>query len=193
MSASDWTYLQGLAVSQFQNGGHRSFLVPAFNAVGQTGQDVAALATQAQASADSASTSYALQLSLGGGAYGVGTDPMRLPRTVQLNSAAFLDWQVMHGTFPSTQNATYQIAPPDFGKLLLCTSGTRTWTLPLATDLPDGWWCLVRNRSGNNLTLNLAGGAETINGGSAGAGISIATGTAIQRAIKTGSTSFEVA
>jgi hypothetical protein len=67
------------------------------------------------------------------------------------------------GCSPSWQNASYQIVLQDFGKLVFCTSGTNTYTLPAAADLPDGWFCRLRNRSGVNLTLNPTG-ADTLNG-----------------------------
>jgi len=193
MSASDWTYLQGLAVSQFQNGGHRSFLVPAFNAVGQTGLDVAVLATQALASADAAAGSLATQLALGTPANGVGNEPLDLPRMSQFNGGAFRQWDMALSLYPNTQNATYQITPHDAGKLLLCTNGTRTWTLPAAADVWPGWSCRLRNRSGNTLTLNTGAATDAINGGTAGVGITVATGSAILTVVCTGAASFEVA
>ena len=104
----------------------------------QTGQDVASPAVQAQAPADAAALSYQQQLTLGGGSCGIGTEALKLPRTADHGQLSFVDLVPALGVFPNTQNATYQIALPDFAKLLLCTSGTRTWTLPLATDLPDG-------------------------------------------------------
>jgi hypothetical protein len=93
----------------------------------------------------------------------------------------------------TTQNATYQITPHDAGKLLLCTNGTRTWTLPMATDVWPGWTCRLRNRSGATLTLNTGAATDAINGGTAGVGITVATGSAILTLVCTGSTSFEVA
>lgn len=190
MSASDWTYLAGLAVSQFQSGGHRTYLVPAFNAVGQTGRDVADMAAQCLAYQTAAAGSLATQVALGLAANGVGNEPMDLPRMSMLNGEAFRQWDQAAALVVNTQDATYQITEHDGGKLLLCTSGTRTWTLPAATDVWVGWQCRLRNRSGNNLTLARAG-SETING--TAASLTVATGSAILTVVCTGSTSFEVA
>ncbi len=190
MSNADWALLQALTDQSFANGAFRQNLRPAFNAVGATGQDAAAYAELALAYANAAAASYALALALTGGGQGIGTEPLDLPRVVDLGSAAFADADQLTGIFPATLNAAYQIVPLDFGKLLLTTSGTNTWTLPLAADLPDGWWCLLRNRAGANLTIARSG-ADTLNG--AATSVTIATATAIQRAIKTSPTTFEVA
>ncbi len=190
MSSADWAYLAGLATSQFENGGHRTYLVPAFNAVGQTGIDVAALAVQCQAYQEAAAANYALQVALGIAANGVGNEPMDLPRMHTLNGEAFRQWDMAAALLVNAQDATYQITEHDGMKLLLCTSGTRTWTLPAAADVWIGWQFRLRNRSGNNLTLARAG-SETING--AGSNLTIATGSAILTAVCTGAASFEVA
>jgi len=91
--------------------------------------------------------------------------------------------------FSNQQNASYQIVLQDFGKLVFCTSGTNTYTFPAAADLPDGWFCRLRNRSGVNLTLNPTG-ADTLNGS---ASLAIATGSAILTAARSGAGTFEVA
>jgi hypothetical protein len=193
MSAADWYFLQGLQVSQFQNGGHRTWLIPTYNAVGQTAQDIGAMVTQVQASAAAAAGSLATQLALGTAANGVGNEPMDLPRMAFLDSAGFRQWDMAAHHVPNLQNATYQITPHDLDKLLLCTSGTRTWTLPVATDVWIGWRARLRNRSGANLTLNPGSAADAINGGTAGTAIAIATGSAILTLVCTGANAFEVA
>jgi len=86
-------------------------------------------------------------------------------------------------------NAAYQIVLQDFGKLVFCTSGANIYNLPAAADLPEGWFCRLRNRSGVNLTLNPTG-ADTINGS---ASLAIATGSAILTAVRTGAGTLEVA
>jgi hypothetical protein len=63
----------------------------------------------------------------------------------------------------------------------------------LATDVWPGWTCRLRNRSGAALTLNTGVAGDVINGGTAGVGITVATGSAILSVVCTGSTSFEVA
>ena len=118
---------------------------------------------------------------------------MDLPRLAYFDSGGFRPWDMALSLYPNTQNATYQITPHDAGKLLLCTNGTRTWTLPVATDVWPGWTCRLRNRSGATLTLNTGATADAINGGTAGIGITVATGSAILTVVCTGSASFEVA
>jgi hypothetical protein len=192
MSAADWALLAGFQVSQFQNGGHRTWLLPAYHAIAQTGYDVSGLATQAQASAAAASGSLATQLALGTPANGIGNEPMDLPRMSMLNGGAVMPWEAGLALFPNTQDATYQITEHDRGKMLLVTSGTRTHTLPKAGADLIGWTCRVRNRSGNNLTV-ACDAADAINGGSAGASITIATGSAILTVVCTSATGWEVA
>jgi hypothetical protein len=193
MSAADWCFLQGLQVTQFQNGGHRTWLIPTYNAIGRTAKDVAYLTGQAQASAAAAAGSLATQLALGTPANGVGNEPMDLPRMAYLDGSAFRPWDMALSLYPNTQNATYQITPHDAGKLRLCTNGTRTWTLPMATNVWAGWTCRLRNRSGATLTLNTGAASDAINGGTAGVGITVATGSAILTVVCTGGTAFEVA
>jgi hypothetical protein len=190
VSQADWALLLSLQVTQFQNGGHRNWLIPAYQAVARTGYDVSALATAAQAAATAAANSLAAQLALGLPTNGVGNEPMDLPRMVMFNSEAVRQWDMAAALIPSTQNAAYQIVEHDNGKLLLTTSGTNTWTLPLATDVWVGWTTRVRNRSGNNLTLARSG-SDTING--AGSNLTVATASAILTVVCTSSTGFEVA
>ena len=143
-----------------------------------------------QAYADSVSATYALAQALAVPAYGVGLDALKLPRAGDLGNAAFRDWEAQHGIVTNTQNAAYQITLHDFGKLLLTTSGTNTFTLPAATDLPDGWWCQYHNISGANLTLQRSG-SDTINGVAATSSV-VATGSAIGRIIRRSSAIFQI-
>jgi len=189
MSSADWALLRALTDQSFASGAFRQNLRPAFNAVGATGQDAAAYADLALAYANAAAASYALALALNGGGQGVGTEPLDLPRVVEHGSAAFAEIDSIRGLFPVLVNASYQIVLQDFGKLVFCTSGTNTYTLPAAADLPEGWFCRLRNRSGASLTLAPTG-ADTINGS---ASLAIATGSAILTAVRTGAGTFEVA
>jgi hypothetical protein len=193
MSEEDWTYLAARSDADFPNGLFRIYFRPSLNAIGRTAQDVAYLTGQAQASAAAAAGSLATQLALGTPANGVGNEPMDLPRMAYLDSGGFRPWDMALSLHPNTQNATYQITPHDAGKLLLCTNGTRTWTLPMATDVWPGWTCRLRNRSGATLTLNTGAATDAINGGTAGVGITVTTGSSILTLVCTGSTSFEVA
>jgi hypothetical protein len=190
MSAADRAFLLSLSVSQFQSGGHRQFLVPAYQAVARVGFEVSDLTASAAASAAAAAGSLATQLALGTPANGIGNEPMDLPRMSMLNSGAVRQWDVAAGLFANTQNATYQITEHDGGKLLLCTSGTQTYTLPPASAELVGWNCRLRNRSGNNLTLARTG-ADTING--AASNLTVATASAILTIVCTSATGFEVA
>jgi len=190
MSAEDWTYLAARSDADFPNGLFRTYFRPSLNAIGRTAQDVAFLTVQVQAYLDSISAIYALAQALAVPAYGVGLDAMKLPRAGDLGNAAFRDWEAQHGIVTNTQNAAYQITLHDFGKLLLTTSGTNTFTLPLATDLPDAWWCLYHNISGANLTIQRSG-TDTINGVAA-TSIVVATGSAIGRIIRRSSGIFQI-
>jgi hypothetical protein len=70
------------------------------------------------------------------------------------------------------------------GALILVTSGTRTHTLPLLTNIPTGWRVVWKNRSGNTLTVNTSG--EIVNAG--GTSFTLATGgtiTAVAKADRT--------
>jgi hypothetical protein len=193
LSNADWALLRSLTDQSFANGAFRQNLRPAFNAVGATGQDAAAYAELALAYTNAAAGSLATQLALGTPANGVGNEPLDLPRMAFLDSAGFRQWEMAAHHVPNLQNATYQVTPHDLDKLLLCTSGTRTWTLPVATDIWPGWRARLRNRSGANLTLNPGSAADAINGGTAGAAIAIATGSAILTLVCTGANAFEVA
>lgn len=189
MSAVDWAYLAARQSSDYESGGHRTYFVPTLTAIAATATDVSNLATQAAASEAAASATYALSLGFTLSAYGVGLGSvLDIPRGVNLGTAAFLDWEQIVGVVSSTKDSTYQINPQDHLKLLMCTSGTRIWTAPLMADLPERWGCLVKNRSGNNLTLNRSG-SDTFNGGLTT--LAVASGQTIYRIIKTSSTTFE--
>ena len=190
MSEADWAYLAARTSADFANGGHRVVFVPTRSAVAATAIDVSAFATAAAASAAAAAGSLATQLALGTPANGIGNEPMDLPRMSMFGTSAVRQWDVAAGLFANTQNATYQITEHDGGKLLLCTSGTQTYTLPPASAELVGWNCRLRNRSGNNLTLARTG-ADTING--AESNLTVATASAILTIVCTSATGFEVA
>ena len=189
MTTPDIQYLEARVDADFEGFAHLTYFRPSLLAVASVGRYVADLAGQAEDLADAAAESYALQLALGAGAYGIGTLPLYLPRAGALGSAAFLNVNQLKGIFPSTQNAAYQVTPHDLGRLLLTTSGTKTWTLPLAADLEEGWFALYRNRSGNNLTIARSG-SDTLN--AAATSVTISTGAAIGWIIRTSGTTFEV-
>jgi hypothetical protein len=169
--------------------GYVEIFPPDLNAVATIGSYATTKAAEMVATAALVSASVAVAQALVGLTQKVGTEVLSLPRNIELGGAAFVDVEQLKGIVPSTQNAAYQILPQDFGKLLITTTGTNTWTLPVAADLPEGWWCLYRNRSSANLTVNRSG-ADTFN--AAATTLAIATGTAIGWIIRTSSTTFEV-
>ena len=93
-----------------------------------------------------------------------------------IGSAAFVDLEQVLVRRPVTQDATYQILPIDFWtSLLLTTSGTRTYTLPAWSDMPQFVPALIgKNRSGNNLTLARSG-SDTID--AAATSVTVPTGS----------------
>lgn len=182
--------LAGRVLADYLDNKHLINLMGDLNAMATVANLAAASATQASAAQTAAAGSLSTQVALGLPANGVGNEPMDLPRMSMLNGEAFRQWDMAAALITNTQDATYQITEHDGGKLLLCTSGTRTWTLPAATDVWIGWQARLRNRSGNNLTLARTG-SDTING--AASSLTIATGSAILTIVCTGAAAFEVA
>lgn len=174
--------------NDYLDNGHIPLLIDDYNAVARVGNYTAQQATAAAASAAAAANSYALMVALGASAYGVGIDLADLVRAGQLGGMAFMEPTTTLGRFVNTKDETYQIRPDDFAKVLLLTSGTRTHTLPLAADLPEGWWCMWNNRSGNNYTVNRSG-TDTFN--AAATTIALSTGD-WGFIIRTSSSTFEV-
>lgn len=121
---------------------------------------------------------------------GPGTNTTEVPRGFELGGAAFLEPIALSGLFSSSKTSNYQINTSDFRKLLLAVSGTLTFTLPLSANVPDGWWCRYRNRSGNTLSISRSG-SDTINSGVTV--VSVTTDSPIGHIVKTSSSTFEVA
>lgn len=117
------------------------------------------------------------------------TDLLEFPRNAELAGAAYLDPFSIGGHFPISRTSSYTITSIDFRKLIIGTSGTITLTLPTASTLPNGWWCMYRNRTGVDMSIARAG-SDTLNAGATV--VSVATGTAIGRIIKTSNTTYEV-
>lgn len=191
MSADDRALLAALVDSSFSPTGYRTNLRPAFNAVAGVANDVEDVASDINAVYAQVLATYALNLALGISAYGVGLEQADLPRVSELGTAAFADTDMLLARTPNLQNAAYQFVRHDRQRLTYCTSGTNTWTLPLAADLPDGWCAPFRNRSGNNLTVaREATLADTING--AASSLTVATGATTGWIFRISSTGFEV-
>jgi len=176
MSVEARNQLAARVAGDYANGGHRTVFVLDLNAVADVGNEMVVNADSAIAAADQAAASLALALEITGGAAAIGGDPLDLPRNTELGSAAFVDAWALVGMLVETHDATYQIVPGDLRKVLRATSGTRTWTLPVAADVPLGWWCVAKNRSGNNLTIN-RGSSDTID--AAATSLTIATGASL--------------
>lgn len=161
-------------------------LVVSYNAAFLGIQTTAQAASDAAAgSAAAAAASLAAAQLLTGGSQGIGPGPLSLPRNAELGSAAFWDDMSLGGRFVQQRDTAYQMVPHDFRKLLLGLSGSPTYTLPLAADVPVGWWVEVKAR---DTTVTVArSGADTIDGGTS---LSITTGTS-RRIIRSGAASYE--
>jgi hypothetical protein len=186
MSLADRTRLAGRTSTQYANGGHRALFTGDLNAAAGVHVDCADYAEQAESAADIAAASLALAQALVGLTQGIGLGGLDVPRNVELGTAAYADAALLRGIFVATQNAAYQILPQDWGRLLLTTSGTNTWTLPLAADVPDGWHVYLKNRSGNNLTIARTS-SDTINGTTS---LTVSTGSGLTL-VKSGAAAFE--
>jgi hypothetical protein len=162
------------------------------SAFSQAGQDadtdrIAAQAARDNAlgSASAAAASLAAAQLLTGGAQGIGDGPLSLPRVAELGDAAFVDQMALSGIFAQQRDAAYQVLPQDHRRLVFALAGAPTFTLPLAADLPIGWWCAVKAR-GTTVTVARSG-ADTVDGGTS---LSITTGT-WRTIVRSGATSFE--
>jgi hypothetical protein len=189
ISPADVEKLTGLTEDDFAIR-YRDTLIPTLQAAGRLAQGIKDLVTLANAgaagSAAQAAASLASALALAGGAQGIGAGGLDVPRGIELGTGAFVDWDVATGVYPNLRNADYAVLAGDRHRLTYCTSGEYTWTLPLAADLPDGWFCRLKNRSGAILTVSRQG-ADTIDGG---ATTVIGTGGG-RTVVRTSATSFE--
>ena len=120
---------------------------------------------------------------------GPGTSPAEIPRNSDLGTAAFADIYSIGGIFAVSQTSNYTATLSDFRKIIIATASTLTFTLPLAADVPYGWFCLMKNRSGNGLTIARSG-SDTLNSGLTS--VSIASSSAVNFVVKTSNTTFEV-
>lgn len=162
------------ATRNLDNGGHRTWFLPLIRDVVAQAAIIQADATTANSAAAIAVSALQLIQDISGGAISVGSGSLELVRSIDLGTMAFMNEEAVNGFFFNTQNTTYQILLQDKNKILLTTSGTNTWTLPLCSDVPMGFKFGVKNRSGNNLTINRSG-SDTIN--AAATSLTQATGT----------------
>jgi hypothetical protein len=191
MSADDITFLASKVPGDFINDLHRVNFVPTLAAIAGVAQDVAGYASATLGYANAAASSYALQAVLGTPAAGIGPGALQIARNVEQGSAAYVDVFALKGIWPVLLAAAYQILPTDFGKMLFWpTLGAGVAaTLPLASEVPDGWFTLARNRSGFTVTATRQG-ADTLNNGATT--VAIASGPGLTFIVKRDSTGFEV-
>ena len=92
-----------------------------------------------------------------------GVDWRRVPRTLDLGSAAFCrSDQIPVNLHPQQVGANYQLVPDDHGAILYATAGPVF--CPLASFLSSGWAVPVVNYGTGNVYLT-ASGTDTIDGG----------------------------
>ena len=187
MSAEARARLAARVAGDYAAGGHRTVFVPDLNDVAAVGNQVATDGAAAASSAAAAAASLAAATAITGGQQGVGADPLDVPRAADLGDAAFLGADVLRGRWPVARGAAYQILPQDYGRTLIAETGTLTWTLPPLSELPDGWWVQVWNRSGATLTMTRSG-SDVI--GAAGTSVTAADGSGLTLARRDG-TRFE--
>ncbi|HEV7458239.1 MAG TPA: hypothetical protein VGN96_15820 [Roseococcus sp.] len=205
MAEADRLRLQNRTQNQYDGYGYAALFTGDLNAVAAVGNDVAADALAAQQAADAAAANVLAQTATNAATATAGantattqagiattqanaaiaaaqniptpgTDPTETPRNADLGSAAFVAANALRGRFPAAAGAAYQITADDWGRTLIAESGTLTWTLPLITQLPDGWWVQVWNRSGNTLTINRAASAVI---GASAASVTVADGAGL--------------
>jgi hypothetical protein len=183
MSADARARLSVRVYNDYANGGHRTVFVPDLNDVANVVNEAVAADTDAIHQASLAAASLASMVALGpGGTQGIGVpDPDRVPLGAFMGSAAFLDADAILGIQVTLLSASYQMVSQDRGSLLVATTGTLTWTLPLSSDVPWNWFVRYKNRSGANLTLARTG-ADTIDGVAANLTVATATSGYIVRA-----------
>lgn len=187
MSAAARARLAARTAGDYAAGGHRTVFVPDLNDVAAVGNEVSTNGTAAAGSAAAAAASLAAALAITGGQQGVGADPLDVSRNVDVADSAYVPADVLRGRWPAARGAAYQILPSDYGRTLIAETGTLTWTLPLLSDLPDGWWISVWNRSGATLTIARSG-SDVI--GAAGTSVTAADGSGLALARRDG-TRFE--
>lgn len=175
MSADARARLALRLAADYASGGHRKWFTGDLNDAANIVAEAVAADLDAIAHAALAGTTLAAIMAIAGGTRGIGTpDADRIPLGAFLGSAAFGDLDILTTLNIVQHDAAYQMLPQDRAALLFTTTGTNTWTLPLSSDVPAGWWVRYKNRSGNNLTLARTG-SDTIDG--AASNLTVTTGT----------------
>src|SRR5690625_568875 len=172
--SGDIQRLAGRTNSDYAGFGHLDYLTGDYRAVANVVNftaEVADLVWDAEA-AVTAAVQTAQEIA--GGAYGIGTQPMELPRNTDLGAMAFVGRTERLHLYPRLVSSATTLTPDDMGKLILPNGNDITLPAGDAPGMGAGWIVAVKNRHGDNSrTVECDGGTATSDGGSS---ISIAAG-----------------
>lgn len=173
--SGDIQRLAGRTNSDYAGFGHLDYLTGDYRAVARVVNftaEVADLVWDAEA-AVTAAVQTAQEIA--GGAYGIGTQQMDLPRNTELGAMAFVGRTERLHLYPmDVGGGSDTITPDDMGKLVISNAGTVTLPAGTAPGMGVGWIVAIKNRHGSNsVTVDCDGGSDTIDGG---ASISIVAG-----------------
>lgn len=173
--SGDIQRLAGRTNSDYSGFGHLDYLTGDYRAIAVIANFIALMAELSESSAETAEQALAAALEIIGGAQGIGTQPMELPRNTELGPMAFVGRTERLHLYPmDVGDDSDTITPDDMGKLVLSDAGTVTLPAGTAPGMGVGWIVAVKNyHSSNSLTVDCDGGSDTIDGG---ASISIAAG-----------------
>lgn len=120
--------------------------------------------TQAEGFADAASASLQAAQEITGGAYGIGTQPMELPRNTELGSGAFAPYEA-HSLYPILPTGSRTLTPDDNGKIVWSVGHNVTLPDSTAPGMQPGWRVWIKNTDGvSSLTIDCAA-SDTLDGG----------------------------
>lgn len=161
--------------SHYSGYGHIDYLTGDYRAVAKVVNFAADVADRVWDAEVAVTAAVQTALEIVGGAYGIGTQPMELPRNTELGAMAFIGRTERLHLYPmDVGDDSHTITPDDMGKLVLSDAGTVTLPAGTAPGMGVGWIVAVKNyHSSNSLTVDCDGGSDTIDGG---ASISIAAG-----------------
>src|SRR5690625_3637024 len=172
--------------SHYAGFGHLDYLTGDYNAVANVVNftaEVADLVWDAEA-AVTAAVQTAQEIA--GGAYGIGTQPMELPRNTELGAMASVGRSERLHLYPRLVTSATTLTPDDIVMQILPDGNDITWPAGGAPGMGVSWIVAVKNRHGSNsLTLSCSG-SDTIDGG---ASIAIAAG-AWAIIVQTGASAF---
>lgn len=132
--------------------------------------------TDAKGYAVSASNSLAAAQEITGGAYGIGTQPMELPRNTELASGAFSPYEPL-SLYPIVTTGATTLTPDDSGKIVWSAAHDITLPDSAAPGMQPGWRVWVKNTDGvSSITIDCDGALDTIDGG---ASLSLAAGESV--------------